>query len=113
MKKRSNLLPALVLCAMSSMAIAQTSPTKVVVPVGALPGSATHKQVPPPPDFHRPARTEMVPLGIFKGQTDVGAALVPGSSSYNAATRHYTIVSAGYNVWYQRDEFRYVWKKMC
>ena len=54
----------------------------------------------------------MVPLGIFKGQTDVGAALVPGSSSYNAATRQYTIVSAGYNVWYQRDEFRYVWKKM-
>ena len=54
----------------------------------------------------------MVPLGIFKGQTDVGAALVPGSSGYNAATRQYTIVSAGYNVWYQRDEFRYVWTKM-
>ena len=54
----------------------------------------------------------MVPLGVFKGQTDVGAALAPGSSSYNAATRQYTIVSAGYNVWYQRDEFRYVWKKM-
>lgn len=94
------------------MAIAQTSPTKVVVPDWALPGSATHKQVPPPLDFHRPARTEMVPLGIFKGQTDVGAALVPGSSGYNAATRQYTIVSAGYNVWYQRDEFRYVWTKM-
>ena len=24
----------------------------------------------------------------------------------------YTINSAGYNVWYTRDEFRYLWKKM-
>ena len=36
---------------------------------------------------------------------------MPGTSSYNIATKKYTIVSAGYNVWYQRDEFRYLWIK--
>jgi len=84
----------------------------VAVPDWALPGSATHKQVPPPAGFHRATRTENAPIGIFSGQSDVGAALVPGSSTYNKATGQYTIVSAGYNVWYQRDEFRYLWKKM-
>jgi hypothetical protein len=37
---------------------------------------------------------------------------VPGSASYDASTKRYTINSAGYNVWYTRDEFRYLWKKM-
>jgi len=84
----------------------------VDVPDWALPGSATHKQVPPPVDFHRAPRTDYTPIGIFTGQTDVGAALVAGSSSYDPATKQYTIISAGYNVWYTRDEFRYLWVKM-
>ena len=37
---------------------------------------------------------------------------MPGSASYDAATGQYTIHSAGYNVWYTRDEFRYLWKRM-
>ena len=52
------------------------------------------------------------PIGIFQGQSDVGAALVPGSSTYDAASKQYTIHSAGYNIWYSRDEFRYLWTKM-
>jgi hypothetical protein len=86
--------------------------TKVSVPDWALPGSATHKQVPPPADFHRATRTKNTVIGIFDGQSDVGAALEPGSSRYNKAKKQYRIVSAGYNVWYQRDEFRFLWKKM-
>jgi hypothetical protein len=103
---------ALVFCVGSYRAPAQTAPANVQVPDWALPGSATHKQVPPPAGFHRATRTDNASIGIFDGQSDVGAALVPGISSYNNATKQYTIVSAGYNVWYQRDEFRYVWKKM-
>jgi len=106
------LLPALLLCATSHKASAQVTPGKVDVPDWSLPGSATHKQVPPPLDFHRPALTDHKPIGIFEGQSDVGGALVPGSSDYNAATKQYTISSAGYNIWYTRDEFRYLWKKM-
>jgi hypothetical protein len=82
------------------------------VPAWALPGSPTHVQVPPPADFHRPSRNFDTPIGIFDGQSDIGSALVPGSASYDASTGKYTINSAGYNIWYSRDEFRYLWKKM-
>ena len=82
------------------------------VPDWALPGSATHKQVPPPADFHRPSRNFDTPIGLFDGQSDIGGALVPGSASYDAVSKQYTINSAGYNIWYTRDEFRYLWKKM-
>lgn len=37
---------------------------------------------------------------------------MPGSATYDVSTKRYTIQSAGYNVWYTRDEFRYLWKKM-
>jgi len=89
-----------------------TSAQNVVVPEWSLPASDTHTQVSPPSDFHRPARTVNEPIGIFEGQSDIGSALLPGKSSYNPDTKQYTIVSAGYNVWYVRDEFRYLWKKM-
>ena len=104
------LMPVLILCALPHFAAAQTPAAKV--PDWAQPASATHKQISPPADFHRPARTENTPIGIFEGQSDVGAAIVPGGSVYDPATKQYTITSAGYNVWYVRDEFRYLWKKV-
>jgi hypothetical protein len=110
-KSLTILLSAMLFCIASFQSSAQSAPAKVEVPDWALPGSATHTQVPPPAGFHRVTRTSNTRLGIFEGQSDVGAALVPGSSSYNDATKQYTIVSAGYNVWYQRDEFRYIWIK--
>ena len=66
----------------------------------------------PPPEFHRPSTNFDAPIGIFQGQSDIGGAFVPGSASYDAGTKQYTINSAGYNIWYTRDEFRYLWKKM-
>lgn len=82
------------------------------VPEWAKPGSATHQQVAPPVDFHRPPTTFNTPIGVFEGQSDVGSAVVPGSASFESASRQYTIHSAGYNIWYNRDEFRFLWKKM-
>jgi hypothetical protein len=99
----------LVLTLAASTLHAQQTPE---VPDWAQPGSPTHKQVPPPPDFHRPSRTSNTPIGLFEGQSDIGSAVVPGSSSYDPATKQYTINSAGYNIWYSRDEFRFLWKKM-
>jgi hypothetical protein len=81
-------------------------------PAWAQPGSATHTQVAPPADFHRPSTNFDTPIGRFEGQSDIGSALVPGSASYDAGTGQYTIHSAGYNIWYTRDEFRYLWRKM-
>ena len=91
-------------------ALAPPAPPGFDVPDWALPQSPTHKQVPPPADFHRAPVTVNAPIGQFEAQTDVGAALAPGSASFAGGT--YTINSAGYNIWYQRDEFRYLWKKM-
>lgn len=93
----------------SGQPAAQQAP---VPPDWALPGSDTHEQVPPPADFHRASKIFPTPIGIFDGQADVGAALVPGNAGYDPATRQYTVTSAGYNIWYQRDEFRFLWKKM-
>jgi hypothetical protein len=110
--KRSVLasLSVFMLCSAPDLpAQATNTPT---VPDWALPGSATHKQVPPPADFHRPSKVLNTPIGIFDGQADVGSALVPGSASYDPATKQYSVTSAGYNIWYQRDEFRFLWKKM-
>lgn len=86
--------------------------TTPAVPDWALPGSSTHKQVPPPPGFHRPTPTEQTHTGIFTGVSEIGGPLVPGSSSFDPKTGTYTIRSAGYNIWYGRDEFRFLWKQM-
>ena len=102
---------AIVLCAAPKTLPAQAS-SAPAVPDWAQPGSATHAQVPPPPDFHRATTTVDTPIGIFEGQSDVGSAVVPGSAGYDAASEQYTIHSAGYNIWYTRDEFRFLWKKM-
>ena len=110
--KRKIYLSAVLFCIFSFFASAQTDTLKVEIPDWALPGSATHQQVPPPADFHRETRTENMSIGIFDGVSDVGGALVPGSSFYDKSTDEYTIISAGYNIWYTRDEFRYLWKKM-
>jgi hypothetical protein len=110
MKQNSRASLALVVSSLSIAAFAQdASPARPEVPDWAIPGSATHKQVPPPPDFHRETLTVKEPVnGFFV--SEVGAPLVPGSSSYANGT--YTVRSAGYNVWYTRDEFRYLWKQM-
>ena len=85
----------------------------MVVPSWALPGSSTHKQVPPPPDFHRPTQTFDTPIGIFEGQSDIGGPLFAGERQFDDdATKQYTLNSASYNIWYTRDEFRFLWKKV-
>lgn len=101
-------LATLVLCTAPLFLRGQTP----AVPDWAQPGSATHVQVPPPTGFHRPTKNLDAPIGIFEGQSDIGGAVVPGSASYDADAKQFTINSAGYNIWYFRDEFRYLWKKM-
>jgi hypothetical protein len=113
---RTVLLAAVAVISVSS-AFAQSlvpppAPPGIDVPDWALPGSANHKQVPPPADFHRASVIFNTPIGQFDQQSDVGGPLAPGSATYDAAAKTYTINSAGYNIWYQRDEFRYLWKKM-
>ncbi|GAB4015570.1 TolB family protein [Spirosoma koreense] len=51
-------------------------------------------------------------LGLFDGHGDVGDVLKPGSASYNPKTRQYELSGAGYNVWFDHDEFHFLWKRL-
>jgi hypothetical protein len=111
---RLSLLALIVVCVPNRLAAQATgaSAPAPASPAWAQPGSATHTQVAPPADFHRPSKNFELPIGIFDGQSDIGSAVIPGGASYDASTGRYTIHSAGYNIWYTRDEFRYLWKKI-
>lgn len=52
------------------------------------------------------------PVGIFQYNTDIGNPKNTGSGSYDNVTQTYTIKGAGYNIWGQRDEHRYLYNKL-
>jgi tricorn protease-like protein len=51
-------------------------------------------------------------VGIFEGSSDVGENVKPGAVNFIPSTGQYVISGAGYNIWGDHDEFRFVWKKM-
>ena len=55
---------------------------------------------------------QTIPLGDFDGHGDIGAPKVAGSAAYNPVSHEYTIAAAGANMWAQRDEFHFVWKRL-
>lgn len=52
-------------------------------------------------------------LGIFQNSADVGKPKMTGSSVYDPGTQVYTLKGAGYNIWFNRDEFQYLYKKIA
>jgi len=51
-------------------------------------------------------------VGYFEGQGDVGEPAIAGSASYDAAAQTYTMVGAGTNMWAERDEFQFAWRRL-
>ena len=51
-------------------------------------------------------------VGEFEAHSDVGSPRIAGSAAYNAVSQDYTLTAAGQNMWAQRDEFHFAWKKM-
>lgn len=51
-------------------------------------------------------------LGLFDAQSDVGKLVKKGSATFISATGQYIISGAGYNVWFDHDEFHYVYRKI-
>lgn len=51
-------------------------------------------------------------IGIFHSQTDVGHVKIPGTAVYNAQTQEYTISGSGANIWFGKDDFHFVWRKI-
>lgn len=52
------------------------------------------------------------PVGIFDDHMDIGNPKLPGDASYDAATQTYTIKGGGSNIWFNRDEFQFLYKKI-
>jgi len=51
-------------------------------------------------------------LGIFEGHDDVGSVLTAGSAEYDPAKKVLALVGSGENMWFTKDEFQFVWKKI-
>lgn len=52
------------------------------------------------------------PIGLFDAHTDVGNVRHAGMVVYDAEQQTYTISGSGTNMWFDQDEFHYVWKRM-
>ena len=58
------------------------------------------------------ANAQQKPLGVFDAQIDVGKNTKPGSGVYLPQTQQYVISGSGYNIWFDHDEFHYVYKRI-
>ncbi|HMB65143.1 MAG TPA: DUF5050 domain-containing protein [Eudoraea sp.] len=50
--------------------------------------------------------------GIFEGSSGIGELKHPGSVTFDTREQSYTISGSGANMWFNTDEFYFVWKKM-
>ncbi len=50
--------------------------------------------------------------GIFENHKDIGNPKINGSVSYNGQDQSYQLTGAGYNIWFNRDEFQYAYNKI-
>jgi len=52
------------------------------------------------------------PIGSFDGHSDVGRVRRAGGVSYDPEQQGYTISGSGQNMWDDRDDFHFLWKRM-
>jgi Tol biopolymer transport system component len=51
-------------------------------------------------------------VGIFQNQADIGNPKLAGEANYDASSQTYRIKGAGSNIWFNRDEFHYLYNKL-
>ena len=51
-------------------------------------------------------------IGDFDGHGDIGSPKLTGTAAYNPVSQDYVLTAGGTNMWAQRDEFHFVWKRM-
>jgi TolB protein len=51
-------------------------------------------------------------VGIFEASADIGNPKKAGSAQFDEETQTYTLKGSGYNIWFERDEFHYLYKKL-
>lgn len=51
-------------------------------------------------------------IGEFNMTTDIGNPKLAGSASFDKNTKVYTLKGSGYNIWFERDEFQFLYKEL-
>jgi len=51
-------------------------------------------------------------IGIFEKSEDIGNPAIKGSSAYDPTTQVYTLKGGGSNIWFNHDEFHFLYKKI-
>jgi Tol biopolymer transport system component len=52
------------------------------------------------------------PIGQFQDSGDVGAPALAGATAYNPISQTYALSAGGVNMWANRDEFQFAWRKI-
>src|ERR1700679_2266134 len=52
------------------------------------------------------------PFGQFETSLDIGHPKNAGSAKYDPVTHSYSLKGSGYNIWFDRDEFHFLFKKI-
>ena len=51
-------------------------------------------------------------IGQFTNSKDIGNPSLKGSAQYDPTNQEYTIHGSGYNIWFERDEFNFLYNKL-
>lgn len=52
------------------------------------------------------------PLGVFEHAQDIGNPALAGNTAYDSKAHSYTLTGSGYNIWFDRDEFHFLYKEV-
>jgi Tol biopolymer transport system component len=53
-----------------------------------------------------------IQTGVFQNSADIGNPALKGSGSYDKIRQEYLLKGGGYNIWFERDEFYYLFNKI-
>jgi TolB protein len=51
-------------------------------------------------------------VGIFENHTDIGPVLNKGNAIFDNASKVYTLMGSGENIWFKKDELHFAYKKI-
>jgi TolB protein len=51
-------------------------------------------------------------IGQFESKSDVGSPSNAGESTYDSENQEYRVTGSGKNMWFDKDEFHFVWKRI-
>ncbi|MEQ8551988.1 MAG: biopolymer transporter TolR [Cyclobacteriaceae bacterium] len=55
---------------------------------------------------------QSIRTGLFDNTLDVGNPAISGETVYNATSQTYSLTGSGENMWFDKDEFQYAYKKL-